>query len=224
MHEGPRLRPGDRGPSLWGHRSHTVHVRKHSLRILALALLLSSCAAPASLNGLVVPRKLTPDERLDYAVVYLESKDPSIEDFFPPRESRVALTFNGRALEPVVAVARTGASLELWNADSVFHQPFSRSLAAPFDGRSVRPGSGTAVKLRAKGLIQIFCQLHENESAEVLVLDSGAWARPDITGAFTLPPLPRGRYTIHAWHPRLGEQSMPVEIDGSGPMSVELRY
>jgi hypothetical protein len=200
-------------------------VRALVYRILTLAAALAtSCAGPASLNGMLIPRRFSPDERLDHAVVYVESKSRTLDQQFPARADRVPLRFTGGRIEPVVTVATTGSWLEMWNADTVFHQPFSRSLAAPFEGRSVRPGAGTVVRLRAKGLVQVFCQLHDGESAELLVLDNSAWARPDITGAFTLPALPRGHYVLHAWHPRLGEQAMPLEVGRSGPVSVELRY
>jgi hypothetical protein len=124
----------------------------------------------------------------------------------------------------VATVAKVGAWLEIWNADTIFHQPFSRSPAAPFEGRSVRPNAGTALRLNERGLIQVFCQLHDRESAEVLVLESGAWTRPDTTGAFTFPRLKPGHYVIRSWHPRLGEQKVPLEVERSGPVSVELRY
>jgi hypothetical protein len=130
----------------------------------------------------------------------------------------------GQSLDPAILVVKVGTWLEIWNADRVFHQPFSRSPAAPFGGHSVQPNAATAVLLRTKGLVQVFCQLHEGESAEVLVLPSGAWTRPDSTGAFTLPPLPQGSYVIHAWHPRLGERTVPLELDRSGPKSLKLRF
>ena len=205
-------------------RPTPLTVRIRPSLILALALFVTSCAGPATLSGLLVPKKLSQDQRLDQAVVYVESKNRRIDRNFPPRPGRVSFTFSGGALDPTVGVAKIGAWLEFHNADSVFHQPFSRSLAAPFEGRSVRPGDATPVRLRAKGLVQIFCQLHDGESAELLVLDNGAWTRPDITGAFTLPTLPKGRYTVRAWHPRLGEQTIQVYVDETGPVSIELRY
>ena len=200
------------------------HVHPRFLRILALVPLLASCAGSASLSGLLVPRVISPGERLDEAVVYVQSEDRVPGDHFPAPADRASLTFSGASLGPAVSVAKVGTWLEIWNSDQVFHQPFSRSPSAPFEGRSVRPNAGTAVPLRSKGLVQIFCQLHAGESAELLVLESGAWTRPDTTGAFLLPPLPRGRYVIHAWHPRLGEHTTPLEVERSGPMSVELRY
>lgn len=194
------------------------------LRLLAVVPLLASCAGMASVNGMLVPRGPGTGQRLDQAVVYLEADGPVSDRHFPVRDDRVILTFARDSLGPVATVAKAGAWLEIWNADSVFHQPFSRSPAAPFEGRSVRPNTGTALRLNERGLIQIFCQLHDRESAEVLVLESGAWTRPDTTGAFTFPRLKPGHYVIRSWHPRLGEQKIPVEVERSGPVSVELRY
>lgn len=194
------------------------------LRLLAVVPLLASCAGMASVNGMLVPRGPGAGQRLDQAVIYLEANGPVSDRHFPVRDDRVLLTFARNSLGPVATVAKVGAWLEIWNTDSVFHQPFSRSPAAPFEGRSVRPNAGTALRLNGRGLIQIFCQLHDRESAEVLVLESGAWTRPDTTGAFTFPRLKPGHYVIRSWHPRLGEQKIPVEVERSGPVSVELRY
>lgn len=203
--------------------SRTVAVLR-PLRLLAVVPLLASCAGMASVNGMLVPRGTGAGQRLDQAVIYLEANGPVSDRHFPVRDDRVLLTFARDSLGPVATVAKVGAWLEIWNADSVFHQPFSRSPAAPFEGRSVRPNAGTALRLNGRGLIQIFCQLHDRESAEVLVLGSGAWTRPDTTGAFRFPRLKPGHYVIRSWHPRLGEQKVPLEVERSGPVSVELRY
>ena len=199
------------------------HMTLRPLRVLVLAPLLASCAGSASVSGLLVPRGAA-DPGLDQAVVYVLPQDPAHDGLLPDWNDRVSVTFARGSLQPALSVATVGSWLEIWNADSVFHQPFSRSPAALLDGHSVRPGTGSALLLREKGMVQIFCQLHEGESAELLVLESGAWTRPDTTGAFQLPPLPRGKYVLHAWHPRLGEQTVPLDIERSGPLSVELHY
>jgi len=200
-------------------------LRARSVWLMALGLLATSCAAMAPpVTGYLVSRGGSRPERLDQAVVYVESEGLVLDRRFPARADRTSLTFVGGALEPAVLVAKAGTWLEIWNSDSVFHQPFSRSRAAPFPGRSVGPRAAAAVQLRSKGVAQIYCQLHEGESAEVLVLPNGAWTRPDSSGAFTLPPLPPGHYVLHAWHPRLGERTLPVELDRSGSKSLKLRF
>jgi hypothetical protein len=192
------------------------------LRILAIVPLVTSCAGSAYVSGHLVPRGAAASG-LDQAVVYVQPADPGarpVSDW----TDRLSITFEHGALQPVVSAAMAGSWLEIWNADSVYHQPFSRSPAAPFEARTIRPGTGTAIRLPAKGMIQIFCQLHEGEAAELLVLDKGAWTRPDTAGAFHLPPLPKGRYVIHAWHPRLGEKTVPLDVERPGPVSVDVPY
>jgi plastocyanin len=205
-------------------RSSRPYSWLRSLPILAGVALLASCAGTASVNGLLVPRGPVPGQRLEEAVVYIETDQPASDRPSPGRADRVSLTFGPGTFGPAVTVAKVGDWLELWNADSVFHQPFSRSPAATFEGRSVRPKNGTAVRLSARGTVQVFCQLHDRESAEVLVLESGAWTRPDTAGAFTFSRLKPGHYVIRSWHPRLGEQKIPLDVDRTGPVTVELRY
>jgi len=198
-------------------------MNSRSLRVLVIVPLLASCAGPASVTGLLIPRGAGGGS-LSEAVVYVEPENPGADGRLAEWADRASIAFGRGSVQPAVSVAMIGSWLEIWNADTLFHQPFSRSPAASFAGRTVRPNSGTAVRLREKGMVQVFCQLHEGESAQVLVLDAGAWTRPDTAGAFRLPPLPRGRYVIHAWHPRLGDHTAPLDIEHSGPMTVELRY
>jgi hypothetical protein len=211
-------------------RPQVVRMEPHSrrpgtrfrlLRVLALVPLLTSCAGSASVSGMLVPRG---PARLDQAVVYVQPEDPASAPQLAEWDARASITFSHQSLKPSISVATVGSWLEVWNADSVYHQPFSRSPALPFAARTVKPGTGYAVRLTSGGVIEVFCQLHAGESAELLVLENAAWTRPDSAGAFRLPPLPKGRYVLHAWHPRLGEQSAPLDIEKAGHMSVELRY
>jgi hypothetical protein len=201
--------------------SRRSRTRFRILRVLALVPLLTSCAGSASVSGLLVPRG---PARLDQAVVYVQPEDPASAPQLVEWGDRASITFAHGSVQPSISVATVGSWLEIWNADSVYHQPFSRSPALPLEARTVKPGTGYALRLKTTGTIEVFCQLHAGESAELLVLDNAAWTRPDSAGAFHLPPLPKGRYVLHAWHPRLGEQSTPLDIEKGGHMSVELRY
>jgi hypothetical protein len=196
-------------------------MRFRLLRVLALVPLLTSCAGSASVNGLLVPRG---PARLDQAVVYVQPEDPAAGRQLAEWTDRASITFARGTVTPAVCVATVGSWLEIWNADSVYHQPFSRSPALPLEARTVKPGTGFAMRLKTQGTVEMFCQLHEGESAELLVLENAAWTRPDSAGAFRFPTLPRGRYVLHVWHPSLGEQTTTLDIEKPGPMSVELRY
>ena len=43
-------------------------------------------------------------------------------------------------------------------------------------------------------------------------------------GAFTLPNVPPGDYTIAIWHEKLGEQKQPVHLDASGKAAISFTY
>jgi hypothetical protein len=51
------------------------------------------------------------------------------------------------------------------------------------------------------GLSRIFCNIHPNMAAYVIVVDSPYFARADESGAFTITAVPPGNYTYHAWRP-----------------------
>jgi len=203
------------------HSSRRRGTRFRLLRALILAPLVTSCAGSASVSGMLVPRG---PARLDQAVVYVQPEDPAAGRQLAEWADRASVTFAHESLTPAITVVTVDSWLEIWNPDTGYHQPFSRSPSMPFEARTVKPGTGYAMRLTTKGMVELFCQLHAGESAEVLVLENAAWTRPDSAGAFRFPSLPKGRYVLHVWHPRLGEQTAPLDIEKAGHMSVELRY
>src|SRR2546425_19050 len=78
------------------------------------------------------------------------------------------------------------------------------------------PAAGGAERV----VVRLFCQRQGGEPAELVVRESGAGPPPDTPAPSRPPPLPRGKYVIHAWHPRLGEQTVPIDIEHTGPLSV----
>jgi hypothetical protein len=59
-------------------------------------------------------------------------------------------------------------------------------------------------------------------SATILVLDHPYFTVPDIDGAFELPGIPTGQYTIVGWHERVGERSASVRVERGRPATVNL--
>lgn len=200
-------------------------MRIRSLGMIALLpVLTASCAVLVPMRGQVVPGQIHGKGRMDEAIVYLESRDPIRRRKIPkgaPADSIVM--FQGR-FEPRISATAVGSRIIFKNEDQVFHSPFSRSPAAPFRGRPLRSRQARAIPVRSSGMVRIYCELHARESAEVLVLRHGTWTRADEKGQFSLGELPRGKYTVHAWHPILGDRAMPIEVSGRGPVTIDLRY
>jgi len=120
----------------------------------------------------------------------------------------------------VLAIAR-GSFVDFTNEDPFYHNVFSLSRAGTFDlGRFPRGQSRTRDFNRA-GLVKVFCHLHSDMSAVVLVFDHPWFATPDDDGLFVLANVPPGRHTVAAWHERVGEARRSVEVPAGGDATVE---
>jgi hypothetical protein len=52
--------------------------------------------------------------------------------------------------------------------------------------------------------VEIYCHLHPNMAATVVVTPNRWYARPDKTGQYRIPNVPPGQYTVVAWHKSAG--------------------
>ena len=59
-------------------------------------------------------------------------------------------------------------------------------------------------------------------TAYVLVLPHHAFTQPDAEGAWTLPDVPPGAYTLKVWHPDFQTLTREVRVPERGDVSVEL--
>jgi plastocyanin len=123
-------------------------------------------------------------------------------------------------LPHVVAIPR-GSLVDFTNEDPFYHNVFSLSRAGTFDlGRFPRGQSRTREFTRP-GLVKVFCHLHSDMSAVILVFDHPWFATPDDDGSFVLADVPPGHHTVAAWHERVGESRKPVDVPPGGDATVE---
>jgi plastocyanin len=116
-----------------------------------------------------------------------------------------------RFVPHVVPVVR-GSTVEFPNGDDVFHNVFSLSSAKSFDlGRYPR-GSSKSVTFDRSGVVQVFCHIHSDMSAVVLVLDNPLFAVPDTAGHYAIEGVPPGEYTIVGWHERIHPVPRKVRV------------
>jgi plastocyanin len=103
---------------------------------------------------------------------------------------------------PRLAVAPRGTKLELPNEDSIFHNAFSLSPGNTFDLGTYRSGDQPgSVTLVTPGVVKIFCNIHSQMSASVLVTPSTLFAQVKPDGTFRISGIPPGRHQIAAWTP-----------------------
>ena len=183
-----------------------------------LSLALAAPAGAGALRGRIEVLdkggKRAPD--LAEAVVWVEG--PRVK----PQPSNATVTMKGKAFVPRVVVVPVGGTVEFPNQDPIFHNVFSVSGENRFDlDLYKRPKSG-AWTARVPGLVRVYCNIHPQMSAYVLVQDNPFWARPAAGGGFEIPDVPPGTWVLKAWHERTGEASQAVTVPESGAVDVAL--
>jgi plastocyanin len=119
---------------------------------------------------------------------------------------------HGEQFVPPVTVVTTGSTVEFPNDDPYFHNVFSLSRVATFDLGRYPSGATRTHVFERPGIVKVFCHIHSQMSALVMVLDHPFFTLPAETGEFTLPAVPTGDYTLIAWHERIGEQRQRIRV------------
>jgi len=122
---------------------------------------------------------------------------------------------------PHVVVVRRGATVDFPNEDAVFHNVFSLSSAKEFDlGRYPR-GSSKSLVFERPGVVQVFCHIHADMSAIVLVLENSLFAQPDSSGRFVIDDVPPGEYTVVGWHERIRPVTHVIRVQAGHTSAID---
>ena len=150
------------------------------------------------------------------AVLWLEAPNapPSHEARRPVLDQR-NLSFS-----PHVLAVRVGTSVDFPNSDRVFHNVFSFRDGKKFDLGLYPVGVQKPVLFDRPGLSRIFCNIHPNMAAYVVAVDSPYFSVTDERGAFTIPLVPAGTFTYHAWRPGGPDLTGAVAVDTGQPLDI----
>jgi hypothetical protein len=124
------------------------------------------------------------------------------------------------SFSPHVLAVRVGAWVDFPNNDRVFHNVFSFRDGKKFDLGLYPVGVQKPVQFDKPGLSRIFCNIHPNMAAYVLAVDSPYFGVADARGAFTIPLVPAGTFTYHAWRPGGPDLAGKVTIDAGRPLEI----
>ena len=138
--------------------------------------------------------------------------------------SRTQLAQSNQAFVPRVLVIGVGEQVDFPNQDPIYHNVFSLSPVRRFDLGKYPRGGSRRVQFPRPGLVNVYCDIHSDMEAFILVLPHHGFARPAASGVFQLPNLPAGQYTVRVWHPDFGERNQKVEVPETGMVAVDLNY
>ena len=133
----------------------------------------------------------------------------AVADAAPPAPMHSVLTQKNKAFEPHMLVITRGSSVEFPNRDPWFHNVFSLFNGKRFDLGLYEAGSSRTVHFDREGISFIFCNIHPEMSAVIVVLGTSYFATTNKQGQFTIANVPPGRYMLHLWN----ENAQPPTLD-----------
>lgn len=130
-----------------------------------------------------------------------------------PRERRVQRIIQKRKqFVPHMVIIPVGGEVEFPNLDPFFHNVFSLFEGKRFDLGLYEAGSTRTVRFDRIGVCYIFCNIHPEMGAVVIVLGTPYSAISDTDGKITIPGVPPGRYRMDMW----SEKASPDELKSLG--------
>lgn len=92
--------------------------------------------------------------------------------------------------------------------DPLFHNVFSLFEGKRFDLGLYEAGASRSVHFDRPGTCYIFCNIHPEMSAVVVVVNTPYFAVSDRSGRVAIADVPAGRYRLQVWH----ERSLPQDL------------
>ncbi len=138
-------------------------------------------------------------------VIYLE--DDALRNAKGAPAAHASMAQRDERFVPHVLPILVGTTVDFPNQDDVYHNVFSLSSAAApgdkgFDLGRYPKGSSKSWTFDRRGTVQVFCHIHSDMSAVVLVLPNPFFAVPDDDHRFVIDGLPEGDYSVVGWHER----------------------
>jgi plastocyanin len=203
--------------------------RSARFRILSFVLTAGAAAAAADVpqaGGVDVRVSDENGEPVGHVAIYVESVEPR-----PARgglRPKAVMDQHDHAFVPHILVVETGTDIEFPNSDSVSHHVYSfsriKKFALPlYKGRQYPPE-----RFDVPGLVTLGCNIHDDMLGYILVVDTPHFTLTDAAGVARLDGLMPGRYTVHAWTPRLRDAHLPepiaIDVGRDGRTALDVRF
>ena len=175
--------------------------------------------------GLLDDEIIVNNQRLANVFIYVQG-DLLNAYSFEPSSSNVVVEHKGCRYVPHVLGMQTQQTLKIVNSDSTTHNSLGTPTLNREWNRSQPPGAD-AIERRFDWP-ELFIRLRDNqhpwEKAFVGVLPNPFFAVSNTDGTYKISGLPAGRYTVVAWHERLGKQTIDVVIASSDQKKLDFTF
>ena len=193
------------------------------MRLIAPLLAALSLAAPAWASDLAVIVLTPGGKAVPNAVVTVRPQGswPRGPIRFP---WPYVMAQKGMQFEPFVLIVPVGAEVAFPNFDEVRHHVYSFSAAKTFELKLYSRDETRTVKFDKAGVVGLGCNIHDDMSAFIRVVDTPFAAKSSARGDAVVRDLPAGPVTVTIWHPymkvRGGELTRQITVPASGTVSL----
>ncbi len=203
----------------------SVNLRKTAVvfpALLSLAVTLPALAEAAQVTGRasVTQAKLGKDNPPGVSVVFWLtplSEQPSSRPQDQSETPHSQLIQKNKVFIPHIMVVQVGSQVDFPNHDPFFHNVFSLFNGKRFDLGLYEAGSTRGVRFDRAGICYIFCNIHPQMSAVVVVVDTPYFAMSNAKGEVSILRVPPGRYQLNVWE----EHCAPKDLEAlSHPITV----
>jgi hypothetical protein len=142
-----------------------------------------------------------------------------------PLPGRFVLDQKNKRFTPHVLVVPAGSQVDFPNHDPIFHNAFSNFAGQPFDTGLYAPGTSQKIIFRRPGIVRVFCNIHAQMSAVIVVVPTPYFTVSDAGGNIRIENLPPGDYHLKIFHERATEQtlqSLERQISVAGDLDLGL--
>lgn len=129
--------------------------------------------------------------------------------------SQAEMAQRDRQFSPRLLIVQTGTEVRFPNEDPVRHHVYSFSPAKTFELKLYLGEAAPPQRFDKAGVVQLGCNIHDQMSAHIVVVDTPVFGSTDAQGELRLERLP-GAGTLRAWHPSLGVTELRSEPLAAG--------
>jgi plastocyanin len=129
-----------------------------------------------------------------------------------PLAAAPRIASKSKRFDPRITAVPAGTTVEFPNLDRIFHNVFSLSPGATFDLGLYRNGASRAMTFDTAGLVRVYCNIHPQMAAYLLVIDGTIWAQTGANGGAVLAHVPAGHVGVRAWDEKGGDYQGTVDV------------
>lgn len=196
------------------------------MRALAFAAVLLAAtpalalADPTGQTGRIVgtvtvtrPEKVEATPVLVYVVGFTETAPDTVPEILQ----------KDKKFHPDLLAITAGQTVSFPNGDPFLHNVFSPTASRRFDLGSYRKGKTKTRLFPKAGVVDVFCNIHPEMSATIVVLPNRRFTFTDDAGHFSIDGVPPGTWNVFAYSRRAtGPVHIEITVTASATATADL--